>query len=352
MPPFPFKRGAGGGRGVSLLAKIPVVPQFKTDPDTDEESFESLKSFSGMLFGSEDERRGITRDQNGISYTYSKSSLENHAPIGQIEDIEIHSTTTNVLRGWLYHPDAGIAAQHQNRSQYVVLFLSGSGGPAEEYSQAVGRFYAGRGIKTLAVNYRGYGNSGSKFRHGHGRGGTPTESGLYDDAYYMYLYLTKTKGFSGSHVIVHGYSLGGAIAANLVRTLVRRKKTLRGLVLQSPMVSAPKAAADDDMATPMKAPAALLTWSLFGSFDTIGCMKEIAKKRPNLKLCLTSGDKSYGDQLDISAPLFMSKKTFLQQVQSMGFTTVNHARASANHVQASAHMSAADHNGNISTMWT
>lgn len=358
MPPFGLKRGAGGGRGVAVGAQIPFVPRTVKIPSgnttIDKTKFGTLTE---ELFGQEEDRRnnadcgvvGLDMVSN-----YGKSSLENNHPFGAIEDVTIDTTTMNSLRGWLYNPSPSLVSQNPTHYPYVVLFLSGSGGSAERYSRAVAAFYATKGLRTLAVNYRGFGKSGNKFRKGANRGGTPTESGLYDDAYYMYLYLTQTRGILDQRIIVHGFSLGGAVAANLVKTLIDKKKGLRGLVLQSPIVTAPKAAADNnDLSAVEQKIASGLTRFFMGGFNTLSYLRFIARKRPNLRLCLTSGMHSAQDQLDISAPLYGSSKTFLQHVQTMGFTQVNHARAaSAGHTDCKEHMLAADSSGNIQIMWT
>jgi uncharacterized protein len=73
----------------------------------------------------------------------------------------------------------------------------------------------------LALDYRGYGKS-------HGR---PTESGLYRDADAAYNYLLKT-GFRPDHIILHGESLGTAVAVDLAA-----RRPCAAVVLEAPFTS-------------------------------------------------------------------------------------------------------------------
>jgi predicted esterase len=60
----------------------------------------------------------------------------------------------------------------------------------------------------------------------------------------MFKYLRDVEGIAPADILVHGYSLGGPIAASLVKTRAKKGIQIRGLVLHSAMPSAPEAAAD------------------------------------------------------------------------------------------------------------
>ena len=113
----------------------------------------------------------------------------------------------------------------------VVLLLSGSGNVAHNYLGKVTHRYLKRvGVAVLLMDYRGFGNSDRK---------TPSEQGLYTDAEAMWRYLTEDKmlgglDWSGKKVVIHGYSLGTGVAAELAR----RRPATGGLVLQCPFTSA------------------------------------------------------------------------------------------------------------------
>jgi fermentation-respiration switch protein FrsA (DUF1100 family) len=61
------------------------------------------------------------------------------------------------------------------------------------------------GINVLAIDYRGFGESGGK----------PSEEGLYNDALTAYNYLNKTIKISPERIIIYGHSLGAAVAIDL-----------------------------------------------------------------------------------------------------------------------------------------
>ncbi|NEO56012.1 MAG: alpha/beta fold hydrolase [Okeania sp. SIO3B5] len=92
----------------------------------------------------------------------------------------------------------------------VILFLQGAKGnmAARKNSynlERVAKLYQ-LGFSVFMIDYRGYGNSQGRF---------PTEASVYEDALIAWNYLTQEKNFSPEEIFVYGYSLGGAIAANL-----------------------------------------------------------------------------------------------------------------------------------------
>ncbi len=92
----------------------------------------------------------------------------------------------------------------------VILFLHGTSGnmAAQEKSynlDRVAKLYH-LGFSVFMIDYRGYGNSKGRF---------PTEATVYEDAAIAWNYLTQEKRFSPEEIFIYGYSLGGAIAANL-----------------------------------------------------------------------------------------------------------------------------------------
>ncbi|NEP81770.1 MAG: alpha/beta hydrolase [Okeania sp. SIO3B3] len=92
----------------------------------------------------------------------------------------------------------------------VILFLHGAKGnmAARKNScnlERVTKLYR-LGFSVFMIDYRGYGNSQGKF---------PTEASVYEDALIAWNYLTQEKNFSPEEIFIYGYSLGGAIAANL-----------------------------------------------------------------------------------------------------------------------------------------
>ena len=107
----------------------------------------------------------------------------------------------------------------------VTLFLHGNAGNVThriDHAHAIQR----AGSAVLVVDYRGYGKS-----KGH-----PNEHGLYLDADAAYRELIK-RGYPPARIIVHGESLGCAVAAELAS-----RKPSAGLILESPLASLSKMA--------------------------------------------------------------------------------------------------------------
>ena len=79
------------------------------------------------------------------------------------------------------------------------------------------------GFSVLGYDYRGYGTSEGK----------PTEEGVYRDVDAAYVYLTAELQVPPDQIILLGWSLGGAVAADLAS-----RKPVAGLILESTFVSA------------------------------------------------------------------------------------------------------------------
>jgi fermentation-respiration switch protein FrsA (DUF1100 family) len=79
------------------------------------------------------------------------------------------------------------------------------------------------GFSVLGYDYRGYGTSESR----------PSEEGVYRDVDAAYEYLTVQMHIPPNKIILDGWSLGGAVAADLAS-----RKPVGGLILESTFVSA------------------------------------------------------------------------------------------------------------------
>ncbi len=104
----------------------------------------------------------------------------------------------------------------------TLLYIHGN---AEDIGQMQPLFEALHvfGYGVFAYDYRGYGRSG----------GRPTEQNSYADADAAYAYLTNVLGIAPHALLVHGRSLGGAMAVHLAAT-----HALAGVILESTFVSA------------------------------------------------------------------------------------------------------------------
>lgn len=91
-------------------------------------------------------------------------------------------------------------------SHVTVLFCHGNGGNIG-YLLETAKVYARLGCSLLLFDYRGYGASE----------GNPDEAGLYRDAEAAWQYLVRERGAPPASIVLHGRSLGGAVAAWLAR---------------------------------------------------------------------------------------------------------------------------------------
>jgi hypothetical protein len=105
-------------------------------------------------------------------------------------------------------------------SRFATLFLHGNAGNVThriDHARAINA----AGLAVLLVDYRGYGKS-----KGH-----PSEAGLGLDAEAAYESLTQL-GFKRTQIILHGESLGSAVAVKLASA-----RPCAGLILESPFAS-------------------------------------------------------------------------------------------------------------------
>ena len=106
----------------------------------------------------------------------------------------------------------------------MTLFLHGNAGNLTHRYQS-SREITAAGSSVLMIDYRGYGKSA----------GRPSEKGLFADAEAAYQYLMKNsmKNSRPEQVIVHGESLGTAVAVDLAS-----RRPCGGVVLEAAFTSA------------------------------------------------------------------------------------------------------------------
>jgi fermentation-respiration switch protein FrsA (DUF1100 family) len=134
----------------------------------------------------------------------------------QAEDVWLTSAGNIRLHAWwIPAANAGVA----------TLFLHGNAGNiTHRYEHA--RLIRQAGSALLLLDYRGYGRSQ----------GRPTENGLYQDAEAGYQYLLD-RGYPPQRIVVHGESLGTAVAVELAS-----RHSCAGVVLEAPFTSAAEVA--------------------------------------------------------------------------------------------------------------
>jgi uncharacterized protein len=111
-------------------------------------------------------------------------------------------------------------------SPLVTLFLHGNAGNITNRTPRIQEIVAA-GSSVLILDYRGYGKSG----------GRPSEQGLYRDSEAGFIYLLQ-KGYRAHQIILHGESLGTAVAIDLAS-----RRPCAALILEAPFTSAADVAA-------------------------------------------------------------------------------------------------------------
>lgn len=177
----------------------------------------------------------------------------------------------------------------QRKAKYITLFLHGNAGNVThrvDHAEAVKQ----AGSAVVVLDYRGYGKSK----------GRPTERGLYEDADAAYNELTR-RGYTSSQIILHGESLGTAVATELAS---RRK--CAALILESPLASLSHMAGQ---VVPVLGPA------LAHGFDTKSRIAKI-----HVPLLILHGDA------DEVVPFSQGRAVFERANEPKTFWTVSRAR--------------------------
>lgn len=124
---------------------------------------------------------------------------------------------------WLDTPD-GVRLHgwfvRREDTRLATLFLHGNAGNVTDRVPHIREIVAA-GSSVLILDYRGYGKSG----------GRPTERGLYIDGETAFAYLLG-QGYRARQIILHGESLGTAVAVDLAG-----RRPCAGLILEAPFTS-------------------------------------------------------------------------------------------------------------------
>ncbi|HFQ5300804.1 TPA: MARTX multifunctional-autoprocessing repeats-in-toxin holotoxin RtxA [Vibrio vulnificus] len=247
-------------------------------PPRDKESLSPLTRFlNNELYGEKDARRKIGE----ITQTLLDHAVEN----GESQKVTLKGEAGR-LTGYYHQGAASSEGETSATSGKVVLFLHGSGSSAEEQASEIRNHYQKQGIDMLAVNLRGYGESD----------GGPSEKGLYQDARTMFNYLVDDKGIDPSNIIIHGYSMGGPIAADLARYAAQNGQAVSGLLLDRPMPSMTKAITAHEMANPAGIVGAIAK-AVNGQFSVEKNLKGLPKETPILLLTDNEGLGEEGEKL-------------------------------------------------------
>lgn len=136
------------------------------------------------------------------------------------DDVTIATTDGERLRGWFVPAEDDAAP--------VLLHFHGNAGNIGDRIDLL-QLFRELGLATLIVDYRGYGQST----------GRPSEQGTYRDATAAWRHLVEARGIDPARILLHGQSLGGAVAARLATEVAPA-----GLILDSTFTSVPAIAAE------------------------------------------------------------------------------------------------------------
>jgi hypothetical protein len=127
-------------------------------------------------------------------------------------DVWMEASDGVKIHGWWVRRDG---------STLVTLFLHGNAGNITHRAPRIQEIVAA-GSSVLMLDYRGYGKSS----------GRPSDYGLGRDSEAGFIYLLG-KGYRAEQIILHGESLGTAVAIDLAS-----RRPCAGLILEAPFTSA------------------------------------------------------------------------------------------------------------------
>ncbi len=127
-------------------------------------------------------------------------------------DVWMEATDGVKIHGWWVQREG---------SPLATLFLHGNGSNIAYYAPHVKNIVAA-GSSVLILDYRGYGKSS----------GRPSEQGLYRDSEAGFTHLLG-KGYGPERIVIHGQSLGTAVAVDLAS-----RRPCAALILEAPFTAA------------------------------------------------------------------------------------------------------------------
>lgn len=118
-----------------------------------------------------------------------------------------------------------------------VIFYSGSGSSNTYQVANMIDKYTKEEATIIGLDYEGFGNSGKRVSSGEIR-----EKDIYLNAKAIYDYVRKELGVKSENIIIHGFSLGGPVAAYVAANASKKGDKINQLILQSSMRNTTNAA--------------------------------------------------------------------------------------------------------------
>ena len=253
------------------------IPAERRERERGRHRWNPLRAFmNSFSLGSKADRHGMAEYEN--------------VPGTVKANLEI-TTENGVLRGQVYRPK-----NVQQRNQKLVIVFSGSGGGGGVMISSIVPAYTNEGATVLHAAYRGFG--GSETRENGKKVGTHLcEDSIYQDGRATYDYAVNVLGYKPSDIILHGYSLGGAVASKVAADIaeenafrlgegenVEEPQRLGGLVLHSSIATTKEAGAYF-----MGNAAGAIASAGSGTYDTRSYMRRLHRLDPNLPVHYRGG---------------------------------------------------------------
>lgn len=206
------------------------------------------------------------------------------------EDIDFTEINIdNKLRGYEYKAKSGTVSDCL-KGKYVI-FYSGSGcSNTMQISEVLG-FYTSKGATVIGVDYHGFGKGDEKVPRGKVR-----QSSIYSDAEKIYKYVVNHYHVKNSNILLHGYSLGGPVAAHVAATFSNKDNKFCGLILQSSMKNTLNAAytvlTRQDRGLCMRILGSAAGYLFADSFDCEKELKKLYQKDPGIKISVCGGNEN------------------------------------------------------------
>lgn len=193
--------------------------------------------------------------------TEKLSVSEAYLPEGAVHEISYETSDGLTINGWHLlregelHQTERACQESLDEGAPVVLFFHGNAGDRRgrvEYCEIFNRL----GADVFAIDYRGYADNP----------GSPTETGLYEDARGLWKYATEERSIDPDRILIYGESLGGGVAVQLAHDVCQAGTPPAGLMVRSTFSSMADAAGSHYPWIPTN----LLVWDRYPSCETIG----------------------------------------------------------------------------------
>ncbi|MEM7534584.1 MAG: alpha/beta fold hydrolase [Chloroflexota bacterium] len=225
----------------------------------------------------------------------------------------------------------------------AVILFSGSGKSNADQLGDSGFKYVDQGATVYGIDYRGFGDT-KKEDGSHYSFASLSEARLYEDGMAIYKHV-RSEGFAAKDIILHGFSLGGAVASKIAKRVTKNEgEKIGGLILESSIDTGFMVGArSTGWGLPWWAQLAVLpgifgllggsiTKGASGDFNTVGNLKKLSQLDPDLPLHIMSGSTESGDQLSLGTTGLHEKK-FMSR-----FNNFSSREGSGKHLSTLEHM--------------